>query len=517
MRIRWMALNAICREFSENSGCTFYIEDMAGNSVSTTEVESVPDAATHPIATPSQEVGKLRVAGDPDPVLVELCLAQCRRELDHQATVADMAEATARLWRQTNALLRMSASTNLAIGPSEVLDAILEVLDHSTNLMRGSGLVRLPGRSDFTLFGPGESKNVPLERILALDTIEDDVLLISDHRTDEAIMSDCRAVLGRGNDEPRPVAIARLATENDRYGFLLVPAESADRVTSEDFKVLGAAAQILGVAVENSHTLLREREATRLGVENEMLAAQAREMEEMLHVVAHDLRSPMTALYGFMHVALEQVNDLSDTLRGRRNVELANRATTIAEPLETGIRSVEKLNHMVQRVLDFSRATRADYNFGEVDLRPLVDEILQSFTYQIAELEIDVEVGTLPVIDGDRGRLEIVFRNLIDNAIKYMGDQPPQAILIGCEERREEGERVYCVEDTGIGMTKDQTAKAFLPFRRFRGDAAPGEGIGLPFVRKIIERHGGRIWCESREGVGTRFFFTLEGRGRGER
>jgi signal transduction histidine kinase len=68
---------------------------------------------------------------------------------------------------------------------------------------------------------------------------------------------------------------------------------------------------------------------------------------------------------------------------------------------------------------------------------------------------------------------------------------------------------VYYVRDTGVGMTADQIPRAFLPFQRFHAEAAPGDGIGLPHVRKIVERHGGRIWCESEPGVGTTFFFTL--------
>ena len=88
-----------------------------------------------------------------------------------------------------------------------------------------------------------------------------------------------------------------------------------------------------------------------------------------------------------------------------------------------------------------------------------------------------------------------------------MGDGPRREIAIG--GRRDGGETVYFVRDTGMGMNAEQCGKAFLPFRRFRVDAAPGEGIGLSYVRKIVERHGGRIWCDSVEGEGTTFSFTL--------
>ncbi len=511
MRIRWLALDAVCREFSEAAACPFWIEDTTGRVVAGTRDDSVSGARSVTLGGDGPEVARLWTGGEAAAPLVELCRGACERDLDHQATVADMAEATARLWRQTNALLRMSSSTSLALEPAIMLDTVLGVVEHSTNLERGSSLVRLPtGDDHYTLFRhDGETRNVPLERILSLDMLEDDVRLVTSHPTDEEIMADCNAVLGKPAGGPRPIAIARLATENDRYGFLLTPVSSVEAITSEDLKLLGAAAQIVSVAIENSHTLLRERAAERRAVQNELLAAQARDMEEMLHVVAHDLRSPMTAIYGFMHVAMDQAHELSEDLRDRRLLELGNRAKTVGEPLQAGITSIEKLNRMVQRLLDFSRVARMEYTLEQVDLRELVRGVLGSLSYQIADRDIEVEVGQLPAIEGDRVQLEHVFGNLIDNAIKYMADRAPKAILIGSSVDATSGDRVYCVEDTGIGMTEDQANKAFLPFRRFRTDAAPGEGIGLPYVRKIIERHGGRIWCESRDGIGTRFYFTL--------
>ena len=87
-----------------------------------------------------------------------------------------------------------------------------------------------------------------------------------------------------------------------------------------------------------------------------------------------------------------------------------------------------------------------------------------------------------------------------------MSEEGERRITVGCESGEEP---VYFVRDTGKGMAEDQVMKAFLPFQRFHTQAAPGDGIGLPHVRKIIERHGGRIWCESEKGVGTTFFFTL--------
>jgi signal transduction histidine kinase len=179
----------------------------------------------------------------------------------------------------------------------------------------------------------------------------------------------------------------------------------------------------------------------------------------------------------------------------------------IAEPLRDGIRSVEKLNRMVQRLLEFSRSARGAYSFETVELDPLVQGCARSLRYQMVKNGIEVEVGPLPTVTGDRVQIEAVFGNLIDNAIKYMGDGDNKRIELGCQ--KDGDERIYFVRDSGVGMTADQVSKAFLPFQRFHGDAAPGDGIGLPHVRKIVERHNGRIWCESTVGVGSTFYFTL--------
>ncbi len=504
MRIRWSAFREVLEEFAAAAGSdlVLWVEDSHGRAVGGTEPAATRqwmfelEAGGHRLGAVHGD----RDLGEPLDTLLRASLA---REAAHQVTVADMADATARLWRQTNALLRMTASTDLAIQPTAMLERILGVLDHSTGLERGGGLVRLPGEGFYTCVGLEAPAKIDPEHVRALDRIPDDVRVVTDEEDDLEAMNECEALLHRRT----PVAVAHLTTDSDDYGMLIVPVADAEEVRADDLKLLAAAAQILSVAIENTHTLSREREATRLAVENDMLNHQARDMEEMLHVVAHDLRSPMTALYGFVHVALESLDQLRERMEAMGRGELVGDSEPIAEPLENGVRSIEKLNRMVQRLLDFSRVARMDYKFEPLELSSLVRGVVESLGYQISERGIAVELEDLPDVVGDHVMLESVFRNLIDNAIKYMGDGELKAIRVGCYS--EDGAPVYFVEDTGVGMDHDQVSKAFLPFRRFRTDAAPGEGIGLPYVRKIVERHGGRVWCESDPGVGTTFFFTL--------
>lgn len=508
MRIRWSEFENIFREFAGPAGgaLSFYLEDDSGSIVAGSTSTDNPAVARHGLTIAGEPVARLYACGKASPETVRLCWAACERELAHQMIIADMADATARLWRQTNALLRMSESTNLALEPAAMLGRMLGVLAHATSLQRGCALVRVAGDSEFTLFGVEHPRKVPVSSVAALETLLDDVTLLpGDGETTElrVLHEECEALLGRKS----PIVVVRIATENATYGYLLMPFSVTGTVNSEDLKVLGAATRIVGIAVENSHTLRRERESMRLQVENEMLNKQARDMEEMLHVVSHDLRSPMTAIYGFMHIALDELETLRESFDDVGDREVAEQGGRIAKPLEDGIRSVERLNGMVQRLLDFSRIARLDYNFEPLEMAGLVADVVESLGFQMRDKGIAVTVGPVPDTIGDRVQVEAVFRNLVDNAVKYMGDGERREIEIG--SRREAGENVYFVRDTGMGMNAEQCIKAFLPFRRFRADAAPGEGIGLSYVRKIVERHGGRIWCESTEGSGTSFLFTL--------
>ncbi len=503
MKLRWTGLESICQEMATlaGGGLACWVEDDRGNVlVGTRDDSDRPER--HPVEVNGNACGLVCVIGLDAARWARFAATTLSRELSHQNTIGDMADATARAWKNTNALRRMAACSQLTDTPQTVISTVLRILCRATRLEAGCGLVRLPNEEVYSLVredGVGAAEPIVLA---PLYSVGDEVRLVTDDESVEGLRSACTRIL----DTDRPVAIVRLATENFHFGFLLASAQSVEACSSEDLKMLSSAAKIISVAIENGITLTRERERTRLQVENDLLNEQARDMEEMVHVVAHDLRSPMTALYGFLHVSLDEVKDLRGRLLEEGFAAIGPYADSVAEPLRDGIRSVEKLNRMVQRLLEYSRSARGAYSFEKIELESLVPGVIRSLGYQISKQEIEVVVGELPAVSGDRVQLEAVFGNLVDIAIKYMSEEGERSITVGCESGEEP---VYYVRDTGKGMAEDQVAKAFLPFQRFHTQAAPGDGIGLPHVRKIIERHGGRIWCESEKGVGTTFFFTL--------
>ncbi len=503
MRIRWSPIAAICRDVARlgRSDLDCWVEDTRGRVVAGKSGDT-EEAVRQSVRVADEEVATVSVVGKNADDWAEYLAAEIAREISHQHTVGDMADATARLWKQTNALMSMAASTKLSLEPARVVDDVLATLARATNLARGTALIRLPDTETYTVMRPDGIDSIEPLMLAPLYAVHDEVRLVTLEDSIDGVMHACSEILGTYE----PIAVARLATERAQIGFIIAPVAKGAEASSEDLKMLSAAARIISTAIENGVILDKEREATRLQVENELLAEQARTMEEMLHIVAHDLRSPMTALYGFLHLSLDELKDMRKRLEEEGFAAIGPYADDIAEPLRDGIRSVEKLNRMVQRLLDFSRAARSTYSFEKVDLSKVVQGVFRSLGYQIKRNDIRTEVGDLPMVTADREQLEAVFGNLIDNSIKYMGDGPTRSIAIGCQPG---AEPIFFVRDTGVGMTPQEVAKVFLPFQRFRRDAAPGDGIGLSHVRKIIERHGGRVWCESERGIGTTFYFTL--------
>lgn len=505
MRIKWDVIEAVCADLrsAAGPGLSCWVENLAGEVMAGKRSLGRDEVLRRSVWFAMDEALTVCTAGRDRDRWCGLAAKTVRRSLEQQATVHDMAEATAKLWRQTNALLRMASSTTLGTEPASIANSILATLSRATKLGRGAAVIRTPEEATYAVYTESSEFRLEPSILAPLEDLKEDFIIVT--KGNGGVADSCSFVLENFHE----LVLARVASESQQLGFLIVPTTADGEMTSEDIKLLGAAAQILAVAMENRYTLAKERDATRLQVENEMLSQQTRDMEEMVHVVSHDLRSPMTSMYGFMHLALDEVAELRSKLHEEGYSLVSGLAGRISDPIENSVRSVEKLNRMVQRLLDFSRAARAAYSFERVDLKDVAAGVVRSLKHQIDRKAIAVDIADLPVVSGDRVQLEAVFGNLVDNAVKYMGGSSERKIALGSEQRS--GCTVFFVADTGSGMTPEEVSKAFMPFRRFHGGAVPGEGIGLPHVRKIVERHDGRIWCESQKGVGTTFYFTLSG------
>ena len=220
------------------------------------------------------------------------------------------------------------------------------------------------------------------------------------------------------------------------------------------------------------------------------------EMERFTYTVSHDLKSPLITIRGFIGL-LGKDMEKDDRERMEHDME---RIDVAAKHME------ELLNDL----LDLSRIGRTVNPSEDVSLGDIASGAVRLLSGQIKEKGIAVEITPdLPTVFADRLRLGEVYQNLLENAVKYMGDQANPRIEIGM--RREGEETVYYVRDNGIGIDPKYKEKVFGLFERLTSHAGDdGTGIGLAIVKRIIDLHEGSIWVESEgEGKGSTFCFTL--------
>lgn len=177
------------------------------------------------------------------------------------------------------------------------------------------------------------------------------------------------------------------------------------------------------------------------------------------------------------------------------------------EYIEFAVNGADRMRAMVDDLLAFSRVEQADGEFEHVDCNSILERVMDDLQLKIEENDAEISIESLPTVQGDSEQLEQVFCNLVSNAIKYSGDEPPE-VEIAVEERTSHWE--FAVADNGIGIDPDKTNRIFEVFKRLHHDREyQGTGIGLSLCQEIVENHGGGIWVESEPGEGSTFFFTI--------
>jgi signal transduction histidine kinase len=262
-----------------------------------------------------------------------------------------------------------------------------------------------------------------------------------------------------------------------------------------------------------------ERRAAQLARTNETLRQQTQENEMFVHSVSHDLRSPLVTLQGFSKELTHACDDLRRLVArsslapdARERVErLIN--DDIAEALRYLQSAVLRASHIIDALLRLARVGRVEYRHQRVDVQEIVQRVIDAMHATIRARRAQVVVDELPAVWGDPTALEQVFANLIGNALNYLDPVRDGRVVIGVRpsDPGEPAERLrtFYVMDNGLGIPSVALPRLFHAFQRMHGDMAPGEGIGLALVRRVVERHGGRVWAESAEGVGSTFYLSL--------
>jgi len=260
-----------------------------------------------------------------------------------------------------------------------------------------------------------------------------------------------------------------------------------------------------------------EHRAADMNRANLDLDLKNQEIEMFVYSVSHDLRSPLVNLQGFsqeLGLARDELRrlfaDKISPLSCERAKALIER--DVSEPINYIQAAVTRLSSIIDALLRLSRAGRVEYHPRLVELAPVVARIVASLRGSIAKCDAGVTIHSLPSVWADPAAAEQIFANLIGNAINYLDPNRPGVIEIGTVDRPVEGmvsPRTCFVKDNGLGIAPAYLPKVFAIFQRLHGDVAVGEGVGLALVRRVVERHGGRVWVESEEGKGSTFFVAL--------
>jgi PAS domain S-box-containing protein len=234
--------------------------------------------------------------------------------------------------------------------------------------------------------------------------------------------------------------------------------------------------------------------AAELKVTNEELSSANQELEQFTSIVSHDLQEPIRTIKSFLQLVEIKLNQ--------------GQYGDLQNYVNKSIKAANRMRELIQNLLHYSQLGKIEVAKQKVNVKELLNEVIQNLKTAIeksnAQITIETEVDT---VEGDPVQLTQLIQNLLSNALKFTHTEKPKITI---EAFRENGHVKFAVSDNGIGIAQNDLNKVFEIFRRLNTKKEyPGTGIGLAICKKIVDRHGGRIWPESKPGAGTTFYFTL--------
>jgi len=231
-----------------------------------------------------------------------------------------------------------------------------------------------------------------------------------------------------------------------------------------------------------------------LKTERKKLEESNQELEAFTYSVSHDLRAPLRAINGFSNFLLEDYSTQLDE-EGKRY-------------LDTIRTNAAKMDQLITDLLNLSRISRTEIKLQEVKMTEFVQSIYHEVATETEKKEFNVIINDMPMVKCDTFLIKHVWQNLLENALKYSSKSEKKKIEIG--SKKEKDEISFFVQDFGVGFNPKYINKLFGVFQRLhRQDEFEGTGVGLAIVKRVISRHGGKVWAEGEEGEGATFYFSL--------
>jgi PAS domain S-box-containing protein len=247
---------------------------------------------------------------------------------------------------------------------------------------------------------------------------------------------------------------------------------------------------ILGIANDITD---RKKIQTELDNKTKELARSNTELEQFAYIASHDLQEPLRMVTSYLQLLESRYKDKLDQ--------------DAKDFISFAVDGSNRMRSLIHSLLEYSRINRVKA-FEIIDVNLLLKEVLENLSTSIKENKATIKIEDLPKINGDPILINQLFQNLIQNAIKFRNTRNPQ-IDISCKEEKDE--YLFSVKDNGIGIQKEYIDKIFIIFKRLHSKGEyPGTGMGLAICKKIVERHGGKIWVESDFGKGSTFYFTIK-------
>ncbi len=290
-----------------------------------------------------------------------------------------------------------------------------------------------------------------------------------------------------------------LLVEGEAIGEIMMASGTPDGFTAEHRDIALEVAAPLAIAIR--HARLREELARQTGELERRVAersaavrAATAELETVLYSVSHDLRGPLRQLLGFSKLLIEESAP-----------ELEPSAVHYAQQVHQAANS---LSSLVDDLVNVSRIGRQDLLRRQVDLTPLVEDVVGQLRSQTNGRVIDWQIEELPNVEGDSALIKLALNNLLSNAVKFT--RPRQKAVIRIRPVESDGQVGLAIEDNGVGFKMTYAGKLFGMFQRLhRADEFEGNGAGLAVVQRIAHKHGGRVWAEAEPERGATFYLTL--------